>query len=508
MKNRNNRQSIRELPQNSLGKIAPQDVKMEAAVIGALIYDFRLFEDEAKDLMSEDGFFYRESYRIIFESFSDLINQRKDPDQLMLMNDLSAKGNLESVGGAYELTILCQPLTATTFKTYVLSLYEKHLARKVILSGSKMIEDAYDSTNDIFEVISESEKSVLELSIKNNGNDVQHIHKSANSVLDEVTNKILNRIEISGVLSGFKNLDAVTGGWQKTDLIILAARPSVGKTAFSLNLALHAAETGKPTAVFNLEMGAEQLTKRLLANISGVDMYQINNPLGKESMRIAPMGDHEIGALKKAQEHLSEIPLYIDDTSALTVSQLKSKCRRLNRKHGLELIVVDYLQLMRGNSEYKGNREQEIAQISRELKVLAKELKVPIIALSQLSRGVETRADKKPTLSDLRESGAIEQDADIVSFLYRATDEQIKEQPLLTGATLFDIQKHRNGRLDAMPFYSKLEIQKFYEKNPKDQVFNGPMQMNGTTFSSFDPIENQHKSFTGISPDEPDEVPF
>lgn len=494
MDKRKNQRSTSEYSTSLVGKIPPQDLKMEAAVIGSLINHPKVFTDEMKELMQDEGFFYKDIHALIFNSFLEIWNKNKTPDLLLLIENLTAKGSIETVGGAYGLTQFQEFLTDSTFQTYVLSLYEKHLARKAILAAGKMIAEAFDPASDIFDVISDCEKSILELSIKNNGNDVQRAQISAQMVLDDITHKIANKVQISGVLSDFKNLDAITGGWQKTDLIILAARPSVGKTAFSLNLALNAAKNGHHTAVFNLEMGDEQLATRMLSIVSQIDMYQLKNPLGNDSMRIAPMDEKQIGDLQKANQIIAQLPLYIEDQSALTVSQLKSKCRRLKKKHGLSLVVVDYLQLMNGGKEYKGNREQEIAHISRELKVLAKELKIPIIALSQLSRGVETRSDKKPTLSDLRESGAIEQDADIVAFLYRSTEEQIKEQPLLMNATLLDIQKHRNGRLDAMPFYSNLAIQKFYENNPKDQVFSQPQPQN------FEVYENSHKSFTGIEP--------
>ena len=387
-------------------------------------------------------------------------------DLLTVVEQLKKSEELEIVGGPYFVTKLTNAVVSSAnIIAHCRIVLQKFIQRELIRISGEIIGEAYEDSTDVFDLLDTAEGKLFE--ITNN-----HLRKNFDDI-DSVLVKTLEKIEdmrsrsedITGVPTGFPKLDALTYGWQPTDLIILAARPSVGKTAFALNLARAAAlHPTKPTAVgfFSLEMSSSQLVTRILSAESGIWLEKITR--GK-------LEDHEMEQLhKKGISRLMNSPIFIDDSAALNIFELRAKCRRLKTKHNVGLIIIDYLQLMSGSADRNSNREQEISKISRDLKALAKELSVPIIALSQLSREVEKRAagSKIPQLSDLRESGAIEQDADMVMFLYRpdyydiVTDEMGNDSK---GLVQVKIAKHRNGSLDTIDLRAHLHIQKFVEED-------------------------------------------
>ena len=365
-------------------------------------------------------------------------------DLLTITEELRKTNELELIGGAYYLTRLTMSvLSSAHVESHARIVMEKFIQRELIRISGSVISDAYEDSTDVFDLLDKAESGLYEITDK-------HLRKNFKS-LNEVLIKTVNEIEenrkktddITGVPSGFASLDRLTAGWQKTDLIILAARPSVGKTAFALNLAMNAAMNPAkafPVAVFSLEMGAGQIVKRMLSAVTDVSMEAITR--GK-------MAEHEFVQLSQRMGKLAQAKIFLDDQAALNIFELRAKARRLKQKHDIQLILIDYLQLMQASVDKSGNREQEISKISRDLKALAKELEVPIIALSQLNRSVENRKESKvPQLSDLRESGAIEQDADLVMFLYRPEYHGINNDAMgetIEGETQIHIAKHRNG---------------------------------------------------------------
>src|SRR5215211_6718987 len=410
------RKASPELSTMVYGKVPPQAKELEEAVLGAIMLEKSAFDNVVEILKPEC--FYVDAHQKIFKCFQSLAQKSLPIDILTVVEELKTKEELDLIGGPYAITKLTNIVVSTAnIEAHARIILQKFIQRELIRISGEIIGDAYEDSTDVFDLLDDAETKLFE--ITNN-----HLRKNFDTI-DSVLVKTIQRIEdlrhknedITGVPSGFSSLDRVTYGWQNTDLIILAARPSVGKTALALNLARNAAlHASKPTpvAVFSLEMSSGQLVQRILSAESEIWLEKIAR--GK-------MEEHEMKQLyKRGIERLSNAPIYIDDTAALNIFELRAKCRRLKNKHNLGLIIIDYLQLMSGTGENRnGNREQEISNISRSLKGLAKELKVPIIALSQLSREVEKRKDgnKMPQLSDLRESGAIEQDSDLVMFMYR-----------------------------------------------------------------------------------------
>ena len=397
------------------GRMPPQAVSVEQSVLGAMMLERDAIPKTIEIL--QRGSFYTERHNLIYDAILSLFERSNPVDMITLGDELKRRGKLDEVGGAYYLTELTSTVaTAANVEYHARILAEKSLLRKLIETMTTMVGRAYDPTADAFELLDEAESDIFKIS----DSQLSRAATSMNDVLKET----LTRLEsihgreggITGVPSGFKRVDQMTGGWQPSDLIIIAARPSMGKTAFSLAMARNAAlhhEKQTGVAIFSLEMSSGQLAQRLLTSEARVDA---------QAARTGRLSDDDWPRLARAAGKLSEAPIFIDDTPGLTVLELRAKCRRLKAEHDIGLIIVDYLQLMHGSGMGKNsNREQEIAHISRSLKGLAKELNVPVIALSQLSRAVETRGgDKRPQLSDLRESGSIEQDADVVAFIYRA----------------------------------------------------------------------------------------
>ena len=425
------------------GKVPPQAPELEEAVLGASMLEKDTFAQVLEIIQSEECF-YVDAHQKIYAAMRRLFDKGTPVDLLTITEELRKTNELELIGGAYYLTRLTMSvLSSAHVESHARIVMEKFIQRELIRISGSVISDAYEDSTDVFDLLDKAESGLYEITDK-------HLRKNFKS-LNEVLIRTVNEIEenrkktddITGVPSGFASLDRLTAGWQKTDLIILAARPSVGKTAFALNLAMNAAmNAGKqfPVAVFSLEMGAGQIVKRMLSAVTDVSMEAITR--GK-------MAEHEFIQLSQRMGKLAQAKIFLDDQAALNIFELRAKARRLKQKHDIQLIIIDYLQLMQANVDKSGNREQEISKISRDLKALAKELEVPIIALSQLNRSVETRKESKvPQLSDLRESGAIEQDADLVMFLYRPEYHGINNDAMgetIEGETQIHIAKHRNG---------------------------------------------------------------
>ena len=459
------RKSAIDLGTMVYGKVPPQAKDLEEAVLGAIMLEKSAFDVVVEILKPEC--FYVEAHQRIYKAMQSLANKSQPIDILTVVEELRFKEELEMVGGPYYVTKLTNAVVSSAnIEAHARIILQKFIQRELIRISGEIIGDAYEDSTDVFDLLDDAESKLFE--ITNN-----HLRKNFDTI-DSVLVKTIQRIEdlrhknedVTGVPSGFSSLDRVTYGWQNTDLIILAARPAVGKTAFALNLARNAAlHPNKPTpvAMFSLEMSAGQLVQRILAAESEIWLEKIAR--GK-------LEEHEMKQLyARGIQRLAQAPLFIDDTPALNIFELRAKCRRLKNKHNIGLIIIDYLQLMSGTSDNRNsNREQEISNISRNLKALAKELSVPIIALSQLSREVEKRGakdgTKMPQLSDLRESGAIEQDSDLVMFLYRPEYYDITQNEMgesNRGETIIRIAKHRNGMLDTIKLRALLHIQKFVE---------------------------------------------
>lgn len=430
-------------------RIPPQNVEAEQAVLGAMMLDHNAVITALEKLQPQD--FYREVHRIIFEAMMHLHRENKEIDVITLPDELQRMKKLDDAGGLeYILSLPNLVATAANIEFHANIVSEKALVRNIISTCTDLTAEAYDGGKEAEDLLDDAERKILQLSADKRRGDFAPVGEVVERTLDKITKLYENKAGITGLPTGFRDLDMMTSGLQPSDLILVAARPSMGKTAFTLNIAQNVGvRQNKTVAFFSLEMSREQLVQRLLCQISRID---------SQKLRTGQLNtDQEWMRLTEACDKLYQAPIYIDDTPGITVSEMRSKARRLKSEHGLDLIIVDYLQLMQGrNSE---SRQQEISEISRSLKALARELKVPLIALSQLSRGVESRQDKRPMLSDLRESGALEQDADMVSFLYREDyyDKETENQHI----TEVILAKHRNGPVGSIKLYFKGEYTLF-----------------------------------------------
>ncbi|WP_022851422.1 replicative DNA helicase [Limisalsivibrio acetivorans] len=422
---------------NEIKRVPPHSKEAEQAVLASLLIDERAADKVMHTLTPSD--FYHPQHQYIFSVLIKLHDEMKPKDIVTLASYLSDNNTLARAGGVEYISSLVEIIPNSANVGYYAGIIkEKSTLRQLIHLSADMTEMCYEQVDDIRDVVETAEKRIFELAEDKLKADVlaigEHMHRTF-----EVLEKLYHRKEeTTGVPSGFRDLDELTNGFQRSDLIIVAGRPGMGKTAFTLNLAMNATYRPKEqesftVAFFSLEMSSQQLVQRLLSAQAGVDSNKLRT--GKFSME-------EWQNLTAAAGELSELKLYLDDTPAINSLELRAKCRRLKREHGLDMVVVDYLQLM-GSAKGTESREQQIAEISRSLKALAKELDIPIIALSQLNRGVENRPDKRPNISDLRESGAIEQDADLIVFLYR--DEMYHKDTAEPGVTEVIVAKHRNG---------------------------------------------------------------
>lgn len=465
-KDRKRRKSTPDVSTMVYGKVPPQAKELEEAVLGAIMLEKSAFDTVTEILKPEC--FYVEAHELIFKAMQGLQLKNMPIDILTVVEELKFREQLDIVGGPYFVTRLTNTVVSTAnIEAHSRIVLQKFIQRELIRISGEIIGDAYEDSTDVFDLLDDSESKMFNITnnyLKKNFEDINSVLATTIGRIDELRTRTDH---ISGVPTGFDNMDRVTFGWQPTDLIILAARPSVGKTAFALNLARNAAlNPVKPVGVgfFSLEMSASQLVTRILSAESEIPLEKISR--GK-------LEDYEYKQLmEKGIKKLETCPLYIDDTAALNIFEFRAKARRMVNKYKVGLIIIDYLQLMSGSNDKGTNREQEISTISRSLKALAKELKVPIIALSQLSRAVETRKESKmPQLSDLRESGAIEQDADMVMFIYRPEYHDVMhsaEGESTKGQTFVRIAKHRNGELKILNFQAHLHIQKFEDRGDED----------------------------------------
>lgn len=423
-----------------MGNRPPQALDVEEAVLGALLIEPNCV-DEAMDELSPSCF-YSEKHRMIFEAMSSLNNEHVAIDLLSVSQKLKSQGNLEVVGGTIVLAQLSQKIGAAAhIEYYIRILKQKCIQRELITASYDILKTSYDESVNIDDLIDTAQTKLFAAIQNNVKKDVQEIGKVINDALEDLQ-KRQDSEGYNGVPSGFPSLDKITLGWQASDLIILAARPSVGKTAFVVNVARNAAvDFNMPVAIFSLEMPAKQLANRMMVSETKLSADKIKGGV--------KLQDWEWQQLDIQLRRLAKAPIYIDDTPSLPVMEFRSKVKKLVKQKGVRLVVVDYLQLMQGPSELRGMREQEVAAISRTLKATAKEMNVPIIALSQLSRQSENRqgSNRRPQLSDLRESGSIEQDADMVIFIHRYDYQGLSDNPDDVGRTQIIIAKHRNGSI-------------------------------------------------------------
>ena len=427
------------------GKVPPQAPDLEEAVLGAFMIDRDAVTNAIEILRAES--FYDDRHRIIFAAIRRLFEKTQPIDLLTVTEELRKMGQLEEAGGPFYVTSLTNRVaSAAHIEHHARIVTQKFIQRELIRISSEIVHDSYEDTTDVFELLDKAEQNLFNIADKNLRTSYNEINNLLSATIKEIDEARKHEDSLTGCPSGFSNLDRVTGGWQKSDLIIVAARPAMGKTAFTLSLARNAAvDFNKGVAIFSLEMSSQQLVKRLLS---------AETEIPAEKIIKGHLAEHEMVQLVKLSGKLGEAPIFIDDTPAINIFELRAKCRRLKMQHDIQLVVIDYLQLMTASDSNKGggNREQEISQISRSLKSIAKELNIPIIALSQLSRKVEDRGgSKRPMLSDLRESGAIEQVADLVCFLYRPEyyGLDVDENGLPTkGIGEVMIAKHRNGALE------------------------------------------------------------
>jgi replicative DNA helicase len=431
-------------------RLPPQNIEAEQAVLGAIFLEPQALTMASEILVPED--FYRSSHQRIFTVMIKLNDLGKAVDLITVSEELAATKLLEDIGGVRFLSELAGSVpTAANIEYYARIVEEKSLLRRLIRTATGIAQDGYNREDEVGTLLGEAEKSILEVAQRKNAGAFHTIKDVLVRTYDNI--ELLNnrKGDITGIATGFAELDRMTAGFQRNDLIIVGARPSVGKTAFALNIAQNVAtKTGENVAIFSLEMGAEQLVMRMLCAEGNIDA---------QNLRTGALTDEDWGKLTMAMGSLSNAGIYIDDTPGVRIGDIRSKSRRLKQEHGLGMILIDYLQLIQGNGRSGENRQQEVSEISRSLKALARELQVPVIALSQLSRGVEQRQDKRPMMSDIRESGSIEQDADIVAFLYR--DDYYDKETENKNIIEIIIAKQRNGPTGTVQLAFVKEYNKF-----------------------------------------------
>ena len=431
-------------------RVPPQNIEAEQSVLGAMLIKKEAIT-QAQELLRPDDF-YREAHRIVFETMLELAGDNEAVDLVTLTEALRKKEMLEKVGGISFITALANYVpTAANIVYHAQIVKEKSELRHLIDAATEIASAAYEATDDVKDIMDDAEKKILAVAANQTGGAFEPIRNIVIDTVGRVETLYENQGGLTGISTGFRDLDRDTSGLQKSDLILVAARPSMGKTAFTLNIATYAALHGHTVAFFSLEMSKEQLVQRMLCSEGGID---------SQRLRTGQLEDADWDRLINTADRISKASIYIDDTAGINVMDLRSKARRLKAEHGLDLIVIDYLQLMQGRPSKNGdNRQQEISEISRSLKALARELNVPVIALSQLSRSVEARQVKRPMLSDLRESGSLEQDADIVMFLYR--EDYYDQETERKNITEVIIAKHRNGPIGTIELFFQKEFTKF-----------------------------------------------
>ena len=417
------------------GKIPPQNLDAEMSLLGAVLIDEEVLAEISEQVTPRD--FYDKRHATVFGAMMRLYERHKPVDLLTLTDELKRKDELDVIGGSAFLTELTNYVpTAAHAEAYAELVAQKAVRRRLIKASGEISELGYDEEQDVQELLGRAEQELFAVSDQSLKQDLTSIEQILTESFDRMEELHRNKGALRGIATGYRDLDNMTAGLQRSDLIILAARPAMGKTTFVTNLAYNVATIAKqPVLFFSLEMSKEQLVDRMLADASGVDSWNI---------RTGNLSDDDFAKLSEAMGEMAEAPIYIDDKPGLTVLEMRTKARRASHEAPLGLIIVDYLQLMQGSGKSDGNRVQEVSEISRGLKLIARELNVPVIALSQLSRSVESRSPQIPQLSDLRESGSIEQDADIVSFIYRPGYYE-PDNPEFENITKLIIAKHRNG---------------------------------------------------------------
>ena len=480
------------------GKIPPQALDLEAAVLGAMMLENDRLAEVIEVL--KPAVFYKENHQIIFSAIQRLFAQNEPVDILTVTEELRKCGELDIAGGPYFITMLTNRIaSAANIEFHSRIILQKFIQRELIRVSSEIIKDAYEDTTDVFDLLDKAETGLFSISESSIGKSYMDMKSIIKEAIIEIAAGRNQEGKLRGVGSGFTELDRITSGWQKSDLVIIASRPGMGKSAFALTMARNAAiDFKKPVAVFSLEMSSVQLVTRLMSS---------ETEIPQEKLRKGSMEEHEWAQLNTKITPLIDAPLYIDDTAALSVFDLRAKCRRLKAHHDIQMVIVDYLQLMQGSQDARGNREQEISSISRALKTLAKELDLPVIALSQLSRASEKRsAAAKPILSDLRESGSIEQDADMVLFIYRPEYYKIDQDEngeSTSGVTEVIIAKNRNGPLKdvRIKFVSK------YAKFVDAEMDYTPMKMIPSN-ESFDGSMRTRNVMSKMNDDDAQDSPF
>ncbi|WP_456279532.1 replicative DNA helicase [Bacillus sp. AK128] len=428
----------------------PQNIEAEQAVLGAVFLEPSSLTTASEILIPED--FYRASHQRIFNVMLSLNEKGEPVDLVTVTSELADLKLLEEIGGVSYLSDLANSVpTAANIEYYAKIVEEKSILRRLIRTATSIVTDGYARDDEVDVLLNEAEKGILDVSRRKNSASFQNIKDVLVEAYDNIE-LLHNRVgDITGIPTGFRELDRMTAGFQRNDLIIVAARPSVGKTAFALNIAQNVAtKTEENVAIFSLEMGAQQLVMRMLCAEGNINA---------QNLRTGKLTSEDWGKLTMAMGSLSNAGIYIDDTPGVKINEIQSKCRRLKQESGLGMILIDYLQLIQGNGRAGENRQQEVSEISRSLKQLARELEVPVIALSQLSRGVESRQDKRPMMSDIRESGSIEQDADIVAFLYR--DDYYDKESEAKNIIEIIIAKQRNGPVGTVELAFVKEYNKF-----------------------------------------------
>ena len=440
----------------------PHSVEAEQAVLGAIILDSDRLITASERVDPDD--FYRVSHQRIFEAMLKINDRGELVDLVTLSSELQAQGILDEIGGLNYLAEVAESVPAIGNIGYYLNVVDQKAAlRRLIRTATNIVSDGYERQDEVDSVLSDAERNILKVSQRKGQSSFHPIGSVLSDAYSTIEKLHQSSGEITGIATGFTDLDKMTAGFQRNDLIFVAARPSVGKTAFALNISQNVAvRTGENVAIFSLEMGAEQLVMRMLCAEGNIDAQRL---------RTGRLEAEDWGRLSLAMSSLSQAGIYIDDTPGLRVNEIRAKCRRLKQEHGLGMIMIDYLQLIVGNGKPGENRQQEVSEISRTLKAIARELQVPVIALSQLSRGVESRQDKRPMMSDIRESGAIEQDADIVAFLYR--DDYYDKESEDANTIEIIIAKQRNGPTGTVKLSFRKEYNKFV--NMETQAFAPPM---------------------------------
>lgn len=439
-------------------RVPPQNIEAEQAVLGAMLIDKEAIAKATEVLSADD--FYREAHRVIFSAMLELYNKNEAVDMVTVTEILKRDNKLEDIGGIAYITSLANVvLTAANVKYHADIVAEKSVLRQLVRVSTEIAAMGYEANEDVGTLLDTAESRILEISNRKKKTDFTAINDVLMDSVQSIESLLQNKGGLTGLPAGFADLDKLTSGLHSSDFIILAARPSMGKTALALNivqnvaLRAHKVIGGEPRSVafFSLEMSKEQLVNRMLCAEAGID---------SQRLRVGEMHDEDWTHLWDACDTMSRAKIYIDDTAGITAMDMRSRARRLKAEHGLDLIVVDYLQLMQGSGKrnYSADRQQEVSEISRSLKALARELDVPVLALSQLSRSVESRQVKRPMLSDLRESGSLEQDADIVAFLYR---EDYYNPETENKHTELIIAKHRNGPVDTVNLFFQKQFTKF-----------------------------------------------